>query len=599
MSVVYLAQQTRPSRHVAVKILLPHAPVGSSLHNEFLARFQYEADIIAKLEHINIIPIFECDEQEGLAYLVMPYLMGGSLREVLAQRGPLSLLETMTYIEQAAQALDYAHAQGVIHRDLKPGNFLLHADGRLVLADFGIARIVQGNSNSMYSPLTNTGILLGTPDYMAPEMASGGQIDSRTDIYELGIVLFQMLAGDVPFKGRTFVEVIEKHLRQSPPLLHQFNPQIPPAVDNVIRKATAKKPGERYQSAGEFANALRNAITTPYYPTVAIPYDVPFVLSSLSTAASEASQPTEYSDRQVNEHPTPQHSHSNTKTSHNLPKRSRFWLVPIGMALVIAFSIIGLFLVNAHAPNDTAPNPQIEAKAVVNDFYGDINNSHYQAAYNLWATALQKKKDYCSFTDDYAHTLHDDISIVSITQNADGTLKVKTSIQASEKLNLRTATTIYWETATTTYQEYETVGQENGTWKILGASQIKTNRVATPEPPPATLSDAPPAQQAQALIQQFHNDISNRNYSAAYNSWGTGFQNSTDYCNFVGGYTNTLHHDVLFQAVNMLPDGTVQVMSTIYSTEETPSGKITTSSQETYIVGQENNAWKILSETPS
>src|SRR5437588_10279141 len=125
MSVVYLAHQTRPSRYVAVKILLPNAPVGSNLHNEFLARFQYEADIIAKLGNIHIIPIFECYEQEGLAYLVMPYLTGGSLRDLLARRGSLSLQETMTYIEQAAQALDYAHAHGVIHRDLKPGNFLL------------------------------------------------------------------------------------------------------------------------------------------------------------------------------------------------------------------------------------------------------------------------------------------------------------------------------------------------------------------------------------------------------------------------------------------------------------------------------------------
>ena len=324
MSVVYLAHQTRPSRYVAVKILLPNAPVGSNLHNEFIARFQYEADIIAKLDHIHIIPIFECYEQEGLAYLVMPYLTGGSLRDLLARRGSLSLQETMTYIEQAAQALDYAHAHGVIHRDLKPGNFLLHADGRLVLADFGIARIVQGNTNSAYSTLTNTGILLGTPDYMAPEMVLGGQIDARTDIYELGIVLFQMLTGEVPFKGRTVIDVIEKHLEQLPPLLHQLNPQIPSAVDTVLRKATAKKSGDRYESAGAMANALHSAITTPYHSTVAVPYYAPAVLSSLSTTTMDDWQPTEYASRPVNEHRTYQSSQSNTKTSRSSPRRSRY-----------------------------------------------------------------------------------------------------------------------------------------------------------------------------------------------------------------------------------------------------------------------------------
>ena len=143
MSVVYLAQQNRPLRHVAVKILLPDVPMGSKLHHQFLIRFRHEADIIARLEHVNIIPIFECGEEDGLAYLIMPYLSGGSLSHLLAHRGALSLQEAIIFMEQATAALNYAHAHGVIHRDLKPGNFLLSGEGRLVLADFGIARIIQ------------------------------------------------------------------------------------------------------------------------------------------------------------------------------------------------------------------------------------------------------------------------------------------------------------------------------------------------------------------------------------------------------------------------------------------------------------------------
>ncbi len=577
---VYLAHQSRPSRDVAVKILLPNAPVGSNLHNEFLARFQYEADIIAKLEHIHIIPIFECDEQEGLAYLVMPYLTGGSLRDILVRRGQLSLQETLTYIEQAAQALDYAHTHGVIHRDLKPGNFLLYADGRLVLADFGIARIVQGNSNFLHSTLTSTGMLLGTPEYMAPEMVLGRQIDARTDIYELGIVLFQMLSGDLPFKGRNAFEVIEKHLEQSPPLLHQLNPQIPPTVDTVIRIATAKNPADRYESAGELAQALRDAITTPYYPTLAVPYNVPLILPAPSTSTPGVYQPTEYAKRPANGHLTPQYYQSTPNTSRNRQRRSRLWLIPVGMALVVAFAITGLLLVFANTPkNPPAQSPEVAAKAVVEEFYSDINKWDYPAAYNL----VKGGSIYCNFVDGYAHTLSDDITIGNVTQNSNGTFEVQISINALEKLP--------WETATTTYQGYETVGQIQGAWRILGGSLPKTNRVATPELPPATQADATPSQQAQALIQQFHNDINNRNYPAAYNSWGSAYQQATDYCSFINDYTNTLHDDVFIEQTTALPDGTVQVESLVNTTEE---GNTQRSYQETYLVGQENNVWKIL-----
>src|SRR5947208_10464482 len=246
MGSVYLAQQARPMRHVAVKVLLPNAMMNSEVYKAFLARFQREANLIAQLEHINIMPIYEYGEQDGIAYLVMPYLTGGSLRDILARHGALSLRETMTYLDQAASALDYAHAHGIIHRDLKPANFLLHADGRLVLADFGIARMMQGNGNALGVTLTGTGTLLGTPEYMAPEMIRGGQVDGRTDIYELGIVLFQVLSGTVPFSGDPPFSLLMKHLQEPVPLLHSTNPAVPPGVDAVIQKATAKNREDRY-----------------------------------------------------------------------------------------------------------------------------------------------------------------------------------------------------------------------------------------------------------------------------------------------------------------------------------------------------------------
>jgi serine/threonine protein kinase len=261
MGVVYLAQQTRPARRVAVKIMLPQFASSSEIYQEFLTRFRREADVIARLEHIHIMPIYEYGEQDGLAYLVMPYLTGGSLRDILARRGQLPLSEVITYIDQAASALDYAHKHGVIHRDLKPANFLLHADGRLVLADFGIARILDKDINS-FQTLTAAGSMIGTPEYMAPEMARGEVIDYRADIYELGIVLFQLLSGHAPFTGNTPYAVAVKHLQDPLPLLHPVNPSIPTEVDAVIQKATAKQREKRYASTQELALALRQATTT-------------------------------------------------------------------------------------------------------------------------------------------------------------------------------------------------------------------------------------------------------------------------------------------------------------------------------------------------
>ncbi|GCF08438.1 serine/threonine-protein kinase [Dictyobacter arantiisoli] len=263
MGAVYLAQQERPSRKVAVKILRSDLGNLDQVETqEFLARFRREANVIARLEHMNIMPLYEYGEEDGLAYLVMPYLSGGSLSALLQSEGPLPLPQVMTYMDQAASALDYAHAQGVIHRDLKPANFLLHADGRLILTDFGIARLIEDTTPGM--TLTQTGMLLGTPDYMAPEMASGDPVDYRVDIYELGVVLFTLLSGHVPFSGAPLT-VLTKHLSEPLPALHALQAEIPAAVDAVIQKATAKQREMRYSSVHDMSQALalHAALTAP------------------------------------------------------------------------------------------------------------------------------------------------------------------------------------------------------------------------------------------------------------------------------------------------------------------------------------------------
>jgi serine/threonine protein kinase len=258
MGAVYLAQQSRPRRSVAVKVLVPGLLLESRIRDEFLARFRREADAIAALDHINIMPVYEYGEQKQLAYLVMPYVAGGTLREVLEKRGILPLNEVLPIIDQAASALDYAHRQGIVHRDLKPGNILFHADGRVLLADFGLAKVLK-ETRDTDSTLTSLGTVIGTPEYLSPEQATGSPIDPRTDVYSLGVILYQMLGGRVPFTGATPVAIAIKHTMEEPPPITDKNPALPHGVVAVIMKAMAKKPEQRYASAGELAEALRAA----------------------------------------------------------------------------------------------------------------------------------------------------------------------------------------------------------------------------------------------------------------------------------------------------------------------------------------------------
>ncbi len=258
MGAVYLARQSRPRRTVAVKVILPGL-IEEKTREEFLARFRREADAIAALDHIHIMPIYEYSEQGDTAYLVMPYVTGGTLRDRLEESQNLSLEEVIHIIDQAAAGLDCAHAQGIIHRDLKPGNMLFHADGRLLLADFGLAKVLKDVENSGLSLMTSAGTIIGTPEYLSPEQGTGNPLDARTDVYSLGIVLYHMLTGRVPFSGTSPVAIAIKHAMIEPPPMRQFNPHITPSVEAVVMKALAKAAEHRFSSAGELARALRLA----------------------------------------------------------------------------------------------------------------------------------------------------------------------------------------------------------------------------------------------------------------------------------------------------------------------------------------------------
>jgi serine/threonine protein kinase len=265
MGAVFLAQQSRPKRQVAVKVLLPMSPLAPSQRAAFLERFRRETDVVASLEHPNIMPVHEYGERDGLAYLVMPYISGGTLRDELEREERLPLEKVVLYLEQMAAALEIAHEYGVIHRDIKPANILVRREGRLLLTDFGLVKVVSEGQGAS-SRLTGVGVPLGTPDYMAPEQVMGGEIDTRADLYSLGIIVYQMVTGTVPFKANMPMQVAMQHMQAQPPSPRALRRELPLASEQVILRALAKRPDDRYNNVQEFASAFRLSLIASGVP---------------------------------------------------------------------------------------------------------------------------------------------------------------------------------------------------------------------------------------------------------------------------------------------------------------------------------------------
>ncbi len=251
MAVVYKARQTSPNRIVALKVLPPEL----GLDRTYIARFRQEADSAAALEHPNIVPIYVVDEAEGLHYIAMKFIDGRTLKEIIHERGALPIAEAAALIEQVAGALDYAHSRGVIHRDIKPSNMMLDRGGWVYLTDFGLARGTAGGGG-----LTVAGTVMGTPEYMSPEQAQGlPNVGPATDIYALGVVLYEMLTGHMPFKADTPLAMLVARLQQAPTPPRDYRGDLPLPVEDVIMRSLARKPEARYASAGELVTALKHA----------------------------------------------------------------------------------------------------------------------------------------------------------------------------------------------------------------------------------------------------------------------------------------------------------------------------------------------------
>lgn len=250
MATVYKGYQPDIDRFVAVKVLPPHPGQDA----QFMDRFRLEARTIAQLQHPHILPMHDYGSDQNILYLVMAYVGGGSLKERIS-RGPIPVNEVEVLLRQVASALDYAHRRGVIHRDIKPDNVLLDSEGHAMLADFGIAKILEGETG-----LTTTGGVLGTPAYMSPEQGQGLGVTSQSDIYSLGVIVYEMLTGRAPFSADTPMQVVLKHITEPVPNILQEVADLPPALEPVMRRVLAKHPEERYAGAMEFAQDFLRAI---------------------------------------------------------------------------------------------------------------------------------------------------------------------------------------------------------------------------------------------------------------------------------------------------------------------------------------------------
>lgn len=267
MARVYKAYQENLDREVAVKVL----PPWYAADRNFVERFHLEAKLVARLTHPNIVTVHDASEHNGHLYIVMQLVDGGTLKQrldaLLWQGMTMDTAEAVTIFSQLADSLAYAHAQGIIHRDIKPVNVLMDRSNRPILSDFGIAKVLV----STQLQLTHPGAGVGTPEYMSPEQCQGGPVDGRADIYALGVMLFEAMTGRTPFTGDNYPALAHSHIYEPAPRPASLNPAIHPAIEQVIMQALMKNPQQRFQRANDMAEALKMALAVPqslaaFYP---------------------------------------------------------------------------------------------------------------------------------------------------------------------------------------------------------------------------------------------------------------------------------------------------------------------------------------------
>lgn len=338
MAVIYRAVQGSLGREVALKVLssrLTYDP-------EFIERFRREALAAARLNHPSIVTIYNVGEQNGIHYIAMKLLKGESLDKIV-QRGRLSVAQVVPIIQRVAEALDHAHGQGIVHRDIKPANVIINASGWPTLTDFGIAKAIADNKPG----LTQKGMIIGTPHYMAPEQIQGFRVDYRADIYALGVMCYEMLAGSLPFQGDT-ASVMYAQLNVPPPPLRQLMPDVPYHVEVAINRALAKRAEERFQRVSEFAAALAT-------PSTATPSgDATAQVAHPSNAPTQIVNPPSHSSAHTYPQQPPTPPSATSSTSQSVPRALIVLVIFLALALTGTLGFLFAWYLNQTPDDKTA-----------------------------------------------------------------------------------------------------------------------------------------------------------------------------------------------------------------------------------------------------
>ncbi|UTR15147.1 Stk1 family PASTA domain-containing Ser/Thr kinase [Salipaludibacillus sp. LMS25] len=375
MADVYLAKDLILDRHVAVKMLKEQF----SKDDEFIRRFRREAQSATSLSHPNIVSIFDVGEEEDLYYIVMEYVKGQTLKDYITQKGKVTVDGTIGILQQIISAVKNAHQNHIVHRDIKPHNILIDEDGTAKVTDFGIARAISE------ATITHTNSVLGSVHYLSPEQARGGQVTYKSDLYSLGVLAYEMLSGEVPFKGDTAVAVAIKHLQEPLPLLKEKDPSIPQSVENFVMKATAKDPLKRFSTTDEMLRDLTTVLDperqfeAPRYIdepdediTKAIPLSSIQEVDNFEETKMHAAGEQETTAFKKEKQKVPG---NNTQTNKK-KKGLKFWvkLAILGVLFIIGLIVVAIYFIpswlhveEVEIPEDLIGMPYEEAYEVLSD----------------------------------------------------------------------------------------------------------------------------------------------------------------------------------------------------------------------------------------